>query len=181
MLPSPFRRSSNPGASPGMQPLEQFRRQFDNLFEQMFGSGEQSPLRYWDFAVEDHESEIVVRAEVPGFEPEELDVQIQDNVLTIKAEHREQAGDKEQVRSFQRSATLPANVNQDQASAEYRNGVLRLALPKAARPKSRNIPIGGTSGSHTMHGLVQPPTTGRTASDVPFSYDSGQDEPPTVS
>jgi HSP20 family molecular chaperone IbpA len=86
MAHEPATRTSSGGrlARRGEHPLERLRSDFDSLFGRLLGGGWLSPLsqdwqsmRIWDFDVKENESgEIEVRAEVPGFEPNELDVQI---------------------------------------------------------------------------------------------------------
>src|SRR5437660_585748 len=78
-------------------PLERLRRDFDGLFGRLGGSWlapfdqEMSNMRMWDFDVQEKDQEIAVRAELPGFEENELDIQLNQDVLTIKAE-KEQKG-----------------------------------------------------------------------------------------
>ncbi len=111
-------------------PLEQFRREFDTLFDRFFGGfpepfdREFGEMRRWDFGMEDRGNELVVRAEMPGFEEKDLDVQLHDNVLTIRAERQEGDGDERRSSSFRRTVTLPAGTDADQVTATYHNGVL---------------------------------------------------------
>ena len=95
------------------------------------------------------DDEVVVKASVPGVEPEEIDVKVVGNVLTIKGERKEEK--KEEKASyiylernyggFHRSVTLPTEVDVDKAKAEFEHGVLTLTLPKSetVKPKSINI------------------------------------------
>lgn len=150
-------------------PLEQLRRDFETLFGPLWSSWEQDTgtMRLWDFDVTESEKEITVRAEMPGFEPNELDVELQNGVLTIKAE-KEQKGDRrEEYRSFYRTITLPPGVDTDKAQATYRNGVLEMHIPRAAGAAPRRIQVqaeGGTgqprqvttqAGSATATGKTQ--------------------------
>jgi len=95
---------------------------------------------------------LVVEAALPGFEPEAVDITINHDVVTIKAEASE---DDEQARtyhlrervgyeSFERQITLPIKINADGASAIFKNGILTLTLPKAeeTRPKRVSIKAG---------------------------------------
>ena len=130
-------------------PLEQMGREFDRIFERAFGGGlapweeDFADMRVWDFDVRDDNKELVVRAEIPGFEPNEVDIQLNNDVLTIKAEKREKAEGEEEYRSFYRSVTLPAGIDADKAQANFRNGVLELHLPKTeqARQRTRKIAL----------------------------------------
>jgi HSP20 family protein len=109
----------------------------------MWGAWEQDTgaMRFWDFDITENENQITVRAEIPGFEPNELDVEMQNDVLTIKAE-KEQKGERgEEYRSFYRSVTLPAGVDTEKAQATYRNGVLELHIPRSAGAAPRRIQV----------------------------------------
>src|SRR6267142_2003173 len=95
-------------------PLERLRHDFDTLFGRLVG-GWVSPfdqhsgsIRVWDFDVTENDREIVVRAEMPGFEQNELDLQIDNDVLTIKAEKQQKSDGHDEYRSFFRAGTLPA-------------------------------------------------------------------------
>lgn len=92
-----------------------------------------------------------VEAVVPGLKPEDLDITIQDNVLTIRGETRQeqQSGDKQtnfhvmerRYGRFSRSISLPTAVQPDQVQATLENGILHLEIPKADEVKPRKIAI----------------------------------------
>jgi Hsp20/alpha crystallin family len=104
-------------------------------------------VRLWDFDVTENDKEIVVRAEVPGFEPNELDVRLDNGMLTIKAE-KEQKGDRqEEYRSFVRSITLPPDIDTEKAQATCRNGVLELHIPRAEGAQPKRIQVQGQQGA----------------------------------
>jgi HSP20 family protein len=94
-------------------------------------------------------SKVVVEAPVPGVKPEEIDVQVTGNVLTIKGERKEEKEKKEasyiyreqSYGSFCRSVTLPTEVDVDKAQAEFEHGVLTLTLPKSEAVKPKTIKI----------------------------------------
>lgn len=128
-------------------PLERLHRNFDSVFARLW-NGLLSPsaeefgsMRLWDFDVTENEKEIVVRAELPGFEENELDVQLNGDVLTIRAEKEQRDDQLEEYRSFYRSITLPPGINAENVQAIHRNGVLELHIPRAegAQPKRINI------------------------------------------
>lgn len=110
----------------------------------MFFGGEAPPLD-----MHETDSEVVVEATLPGVKPEEVDVQVTGNVLTIKGERKEQEEKKEasyiyqeqRFGSFCRSVTLPTEVVVDKAKAEFEDGVLTLTLPKSETVKSKTIKI----------------------------------------
>ena len=97
----------------------------------------------------ENDNNFVVKAELPGFNPENVDVRVEGNVLSLRGQVQEESDKQEgeyHVRerrqsSFARSLTLPVPVNADKATAEFDNGVLTLTLPKdeAALPKKINI------------------------------------------
>jgi len=91
----------------------------------------------------------VVEAAVPGVKPEEIDVQVSGNVLTLKGERKEEKKkekasyiyQKRSFGSFTRSVTLPTEVDVDKAKAEFEHGVLTLTLPKSEIVKPKTIKI----------------------------------------
>jgi HSP20 family protein len=133
------------------QPIARLRDELDELFNRFlsrwpapfdteFGLG-----ALWGFAVEDRGNEFFVRAEVPGFETNELDVQLSDRLLTIKATKK--AADKkgnrrgENSRTYYRSVTLPEGVKAEKVEAKYHNGVLEIRLPKSQAAQPKRIPV----------------------------------------
>jgi len=136
------------------QPLARLRDEFEALFDQLL-SRWPSPVdteygldSFWGLGIEDHENEIVVRAEVPGFESNELDVQLGGGLLTIKAEKKQETKktgngnvEEETYRSFHRSVRLPEGINKDAIEARYHNGVLEVHLPKSEDAKPKRIAV----------------------------------------
>lgn len=100
-------------------------------------------------SVQQGAQEIVIRVEVPGISPEDLNVIVNDNVLTIRAIRRSMetggTGTEDSsasgVVSFERSFTLPSSVNPDGVKARYHQGVLEIHIPNEQRPTGRQIPI----------------------------------------
>jgi len=94
-------------------------------------------------------SEVVVEAILPGVKPEEIDVQVTGNVLTIKGERKEEKREEQATYiyrersygSFCRSLTLPTEVDVDKAQAGFEDGVLKLTLPKSEAVKPKSIEI----------------------------------------
>ena len=91
----------------------------------------------------------VVKASIPGVNPDDIDITLTDNVLTIKAEVKEEK-EVEEARYhlrerrfgvFSRSITLPTAVDADKVEALYENGVLTLTIPKAEEVKPRKIEV----------------------------------------
>lgn len=128
------------------------RQAMDRLFEDSFvrPAGLAAPVMS-EVALDMYEtdSDVVIKAELPGVKPEEVDVSITEDVLTIKGEHKEEKEEKEpnyyrrelRYGSFSRSVRLPAAVNTDKAEAEFENGLLTLTVPKAEEVKPRQIKV----------------------------------------
>ena len=97
---------------------------------------------------EDNE-QVRVLAELPGVKPEDVKIQLENNVLTIRGEkNQEQHSEQSRVQRFERSYGLfersfavPSTVDADRISATYENGVLTVSLPKAERAKPRAIEV----------------------------------------
>jgi HSP20 family protein len=89
---------------------------------------------------------LVVKAEIPGFNPENLDISINDGVLTIKGEMKQEVvkkGGKIEVRqeSFSRNISLPCRVMLDNIEATYTNGILEIFIPKYKPERAREVKI----------------------------------------
>jgi len=138
-------------------PLGRLRDEFDAWFDRFFGRWP-APFsadwgrdfdRFWGLDMEDTGKEFVVRAEAPGFEAGDFDVQVTGNLLTIRAEHKQEAEDKKgdyhyqerRYGRFQRSVTLPAGAETDKVEARYHNGVLEVHLPKSPEAQGRRIEV----------------------------------------
>lgn len=107
----------------------------------------------WNPSVDIYENkdQIVLEAELPGMNREDFDLSIENNVITLRGERRfekkEESDNYHRVErsygSFTRSFTLPQTVTAEGATAEYRNGVLRVTLPKREEIKARRIEVKG--------------------------------------
>lgn len=97
----------------------------------------------------DKGGEVVIHAEVPGMKKEDIDVRVENNVLTIRGTKQRSEDVKEEgyfrtersYGSFSRSFSLPTSVNVTKIGAEYKEGVLTLTLPKAEEAKPRQIEV----------------------------------------
>jgi len=128
------------------EPFEFFRREFAPLFE--FPPWMLEPtwdmVESWGFETEEHENELVLRAEAPGFEPNEVEVTLRDNLLTVVAEHKEAAKEEARERRYarlERTMTLPETVDLERVEASYRNGVIEIHLPRTPEAKPRRIEV----------------------------------------
>jgi HSP20 family protein len=134
------------------EPLHALREELDELLSRFFGSGEEG----W-FAgrlapaldLSETDAALEIRLDLPGLKPEGIDVHLSGGTLTVSGERVEETGEKDRTihRSerrtgrFSRSVTLPCGVDEDAASAQYRDGVLIITLPKRAEERSRRIEI----------------------------------------
>ncbi len=131
--------------------------QLQNAVDRLFESDLTSTMPLWrrsatawmlPLDVIETEDEFIVKASIPGIHPDELDISLTDNVLTIKGEIKvEEAEDvryhlrERRFGMFQRSISLPVPVNSDKVEAVYENGVLTLHIPKAEEVKPKHISI----------------------------------------
>ena len=137
---------------------DQVNRLFHDVFERQGG---ESSLTAWAPAVDIYESEheLVVKADLPDIDPKDLDIRVENNILTIRGERKfeKKVNEDNYLRveraygSFARSFTLANTVNSDAIKAEYQNGVLTLTIPKkeGAKPKQIKVatPAMGASAS----------------------------------
>lgn len=99
--------------------------------------------------MKESEDAYTVKLTMPGIDKNDIDISVSDGVLTVKGETKEEAEDEKStylVRehkhySYYRSVRLPSEVVADKAEAEYKNGVLKLTLPKAEEVKPKSIPV----------------------------------------
>ena len=129
------------------------RREMDRLFDNTFFSPDASWAQptAWDLALDvtENNDEIVVKASIPGINPDDLEVTYTDDTLTIKGEvkaEEEKEGSKFHLRerrygSFVRSITLPVGVKAEDIQANYETGVLTLHLPKTEEIKPKRIAV----------------------------------------
>jgi HSP20 family protein len=132
------------------QEMLNLRRTVDRLFDNVNPDREWQPMQ-WGLAVDvaENKDDFVVKASIPGINPEDLDVSYADDTLTIKGEIKsdnEYKEDQYHLRerrfgSFARSISLPTKIKGDAIDASYQNGVLTLRLPKAEEVKPKRIAI----------------------------------------
>ena len=128
----------------------EFGRLFREAFSPMFGEAEVS-TRSWAPPVDIYETEndIVLKAELPGIDPKDVEVRVEDNTLYLKGERKYEKEVKEKnyhrversYGTFARSFSLPNSINADQVKAEYKDGMLTLTMPKREEAKPKTIKI----------------------------------------
>jgi len=131
---------------------DQVNRLFNDVFEQ---TGDESSLSAWAPAVDIYETEheLVVKTDLPEVDPKDLDIRVENNVLTIRGERKfeKKVNEENYLRversfgSFARSFTLANTVNPDAIKAEYHNGVLTLSIPKREEAKPKQIKVNVTA------------------------------------
>jgi HSP20 family protein len=128
-------------------------RDFDRLAQQVFGAGTTSrpavmPMDAWREG-----DTFVIEFDLPGVRPESVDIDVERNVLTLKAERPPRNGDWEMLAAerptglFSRQLVLGDNLDLEQVSASYDSGVLRLQVPVAEKAKPRKIEVTGANES----------------------------------
>lgn len=145
------RESSERGLMPrGEYPLGGLRTGLEEMFDRVFGRWpvmlEGGWMDGYGLDIEETEQSILVRADAPGFEPEDFNVQLLGNALKITAEHKSAGKVNGPVveRKLQRVLTLPAGVDPEKVEANYRQGVLELRLPRLESAKARKIEVKAT-------------------------------------
>ncbi len=145
MSMTPYRTNSDP---------------FDRLFDSLWGasgggSRGGSLMRAPETDVVETEKEIRVVTEMPGLKPDDVEVDVENNVLTIRGEKREERSEGEggkyhlaerRYGTFARSFVLPRDVDADRIEAAFDQGVLTVRIPKSERAQRRRIQVGGGGG-----------------------------------
>ena len=125
--------------------------QINRMFGDVFERNEESSLTTWAPAVDifETEHELVVKADLPDVKPEELDVRVENNILTIRGERKfeKKVNESNYLRversygAFSRSFSLANTVNSEAIQAAYKNGVLTLSIPKREEAKPKQIKV----------------------------------------
>ncbi len=130
---------------------DQINRLFSDTLDR---TSEEGSLTAWAPAVDIYETEheLVVKADLPDIDPKDLDIRVENNILTIRGERKfeKKVSEDNYLRveraygTFSRSFTLASTVNADAIKAEYQNGVLTLTIPKReeAKPKQIKVNVG---------------------------------------
>jgi HSP20 family protein len=128
-------------------------REFDDLVDLFFRKepflSESMQTFHPDIDISETDENFIVKGEIPGIEPENLDVSLSGQVLTIKGEKKEEKEDKQEgihtkerrFGSFSRSFSIPCEIQEGKIEAHFENGVLTLTLPKAEVAKKKPIQI----------------------------------------
>jgi HSP20 family protein len=147
----------------------------NRLFRDSYGDPREEGLTTSNFNppvdVYEDEHNVTLKLEVPGIDEKDIDVRIENNLLTVHGERKFEKDEKEEnyrrversYGSFTRTFTLPNTVDPEQVSADYDKGVLKIKLAKRAEAKPKQIKVNvGSSGQRTIEGK-QPKGTGQAA------------------
>ena len=131
---------------------ERMNRVFEDAAVRGWKNDEPSATTSWSPAVDIYEtdSEIMVQAELPGVDRKDIALQLENNVLTLKGDRRfEKETNQENYHriersygGFSRAFTIPTIVDEDKIRADYKDGILKIALPKKDQVKAKQIKIG---------------------------------------
>ena len=130
--------------------IETIRQQLDKVFDQLATTRDNSEAT-WMPAVEfvDAGDNFVLKAQLPGIDPKDVDIQVTREAISISGERRYENTDEKSgyVRSefrrgkFHRVLTLPAHIQNDSVQAEYKDGILMLTLPKVTEARNKVVKI----------------------------------------
>jgi len=136
----------------------------NSLFRQNYGTeGREESLTTSSFApavdVYEDEHQVTLKIEVPGVDEKDIDVRIENNVLTVHGERKFEKEEKEEnfrrverrYGSFTRTFTLPNTVDSENVQASYDKGILKIALPKKSEAKPKQIKV-NVGGEKTLEG-----------------------------
>jgi HSP20 family protein len=134
--------------------FEKMRKEMDRLWDSFLegrpgrrAREEETWVPSLDFS--ETKTDMVVKAELPGIDPKDIDISLNEGILTIKGEKRQEKEEKEEgyhlversYGSFTRSIRLPREVQNEKINASYKNGVLKITLPKSEEAKKKEIKI----------------------------------------
>lgn len=132
-------------------PMLDLPTRFNRLFEDYFGAQPVIDSPPWIPVVDitDANGELVLTAELPGIARKDVHITINDGVLTLKGEKKEEREEKDanyrlverRFGSFERSFTLPASIDADRVNAKFKDGVLKIYMPKAVAALGKTIEI----------------------------------------
>jgi len=132
--------------------LEQMRREMDRLWDSFFerrpsrGEGVSEWLPTLD--ISESKSDYIIKVELPGIDPKEIEISLTDDLLTIKGEKKQEKGEEEALLfsertfgPFNRTVRLSRPVQSDKINASFKNGLLTITLPKTEEAKKKEIKI----------------------------------------
>jgi HSP20 family protein len=151
--------------------LSALQNRMSRLFEEQYGGGREESLTAGAFvpAVDIYEDEhsVQLKLEVPGIDEKDLDIRVENNVLTVSGERKFEKEEKEEnfhrverrYGSFTRSFTLPNTLNTEDIQADYDHGVLKIRLAKRAEAKPKQIKV--NIGQKSIESKKEPQAQGK--------------------
>jgi len=147
--------AKRPVGSVAQSPFRSFlsRGLIDDIFDQYLSENlnEQSQLMNVSLDIAETDQAFEVKVDLPGIASEDVDIQIDNNTLTIRGQRSEDSDETDENRqyhrveryrgSFSRSVVLPTSINEDETAAEFKDGVLKIVIPKSDEAKPRKISI----------------------------------------
>ena len=145
--------------------------QVDQLFNEAFGrtlmparTGN-AVVAHLPLDIRQTDEAFTIEASVPGFKSDEVEVTLDENVLTIRGEHKAEEETtrggyvrrERQVASVYRQVGLPAEVRADEISATFENGVLTITVPRAQKAQPKRIPVTGGAGATPGQQVIDAP------------------------
>jgi HSP20 family protein len=136
-----------------LREMESLRDAMERMFEERsfrppvpFWGSESLPVDMWET-----DDNVMVKTAIPGIKPEEIDISVTGDTLTIRAETKEEEEVKREnylrrerrYGSYCRSVTLPGGLETDEADADYTDGILTLTIPKSEEVKPKSIKVKG--------------------------------------
>ncbi len=133
--------------------FDRMSREIDRFWDSFLEGRLRSPLEENEWLpsldIAETKNELVVKAEVPGVDPKNIDISLSEGVLTIIGEKKQEKEEKEadyrlverSYGAFTRSVQLPKEVQSDKLSASYKDGILKITLPKSEEAKRKEIKI----------------------------------------
>ena len=133
--------------------MEQLRREMGRMFENQSSTEEGSNIATSDWTpavdIKETEKEFLIHADIPGVNPDDIDVHMEDGMLTIKGERESETKEERegykrierQSGAFYRRFSLPDTANADKISAKSKNGVLEITIPKQEKAQARKIEV----------------------------------------
>jgi HSP20 family protein len=134
--------------------LEEARMEFDDVFRRMFGASIESNgngKKAWNPHIDvcENDKALVVKADIPGVDPKDIDITVDEGVLIIKGEKKGEREDKQKnyqsmerfVGQFYRSISLPPGVDKDKVTANTANGVITITVPKMPGSQPKKVTV----------------------------------------
>jgi HSP20 family protein len=131
--------------------LDRMRGEMDRLWDSFFEGKPKVRFGEWfpSLDVAETKNDIVVKIELPGMDQKDIDISLSDGHLIIKGEKKQEKEEKEEnyhfiersYGTFTRSVQLPKEVKHDKVTASYKNGVLKVVLPKSEEAKKKEVKV----------------------------------------